>query len=163
MAKQPPLFPERLRNRRFEEGKPKEVDHAPGFTDRTGLMKGDAKLRQNLHNIIYAIGKGNRLPEKCYRRGIDRDYDEMLDLYGINHLHLDEGGGDVLLFYVEYDDFVLLLEIDRHRDHFRSPIASVLRALHRTGLGLADKKASARKAKRKASVRKGLLPKKPRD
>jgi hypothetical protein len=157
-----PLFPERLRHPRFIEGKAKQVDHALGFTDRTGQVKGNAALRDDLHRIIYAIGKGNRLPERCYRRAIDRNDDEMLQTYGINHVHLGKAGSDVLLFYVEYNDFVLLLEIDRHRDHFKPPVAEVLNRLHNTGLQLADDKAQALKSARNAALRRLLFQKKPR-
>jgi hypothetical protein len=146
-----------LREPTFRQGRPKQVDHAPGFTDRTGLMKGHADLRANLHAIIDAFGKGNLLPASCYRRGLGRTHDEMLDLYGINHVHLDDGGGDVLLFYIEYADFVLLLEIDHHRDHFKAPVGKTLLGLHRTGLTAADARAVARIQAKRGAARAGLL------
>jgi hypothetical protein len=141
-------FPDRLRNERFEQGPGKPVYEAVGYGDRTGKVAKEYRLGNDLKAIIRAIRRGDLLPARAYRRGIERDYDELLDLYGIKHLHLGDIDDDVLLFLVEYEDFVVLLQSDGHLKHFDKPVGATLRKMHDSILAHWDKRAQAGRAER---------------
>jgi hypothetical protein len=148
----------RLRNPRFEDGKPKRVEYVPGFRDRTGAVTPGSTAHGDLHRIIAAIGHGDRLPERMYRRGVGRDDDALLDRDGIKHVHLGGAASDILLFAVEYADVVVLLEIDHHGNHFQRPIGAALNRRHATMLASIDQAAQARSDARRNRIRAGLLP-----
>lgn len=162
-------FPERLRNARFAQGKPKRVDYAAAWEQRNRGVDQGSQAEIDLFAIIDAVGEGNLVPERCYRHGIDRNYpiDELLEDRGIKHLHLGGADSDIILYLVEYEDFVLFLEIGTHRDLETEPPGSVLASLHHNCLRRADAQATAdrskRIAERAAIFFKGLLPRKPRD
>ena len=141
-----------MRNERFVQGRGKRVYNAVGYGDRTGLVARDQRLTDDLKAIIRAIKQGDLLPAKAYRRGIGRDYDELLDLYGIKHLHLGEVGDDVLLFLVEYEEFVVLLQTDNHRKHFNKPVGSTLRKMHDSILANWDRQAVQERSTRLAQI-----------
>lgn len=161
-----PLFPERVREPRFRVGKQRRVDHAPNFADRTGQVIAGSKAEQDLIALIKLLGDGSILPERFYRNGIDRDADQLLDDHGIKHLHLDHATSDIVLFLVEYDDSVLLLEINDHSAFAEKPVGSILRALHQSALTAADKTSATdtanRIAAKAAAAKAGLLPRRPR-
>ncbi len=106
----------RLRLPRIET-KPKRV-RLEGWQDYASIGK-DPVLRAELDDIVDSIGRGDGVPEKYYRAGIDRDRDELLEQTGIMHLHLGGKHSDTLIFLVQYDDLVLLLESNSHV-HFRT-------------------------------------------
>lgn len=84
-------FPERLRNARFRQDQPKPVDYSVLWEERGGIVPEDSEAEKDLLAIIYAIDRGNLVPERCYRRGVDRNHpeDRLLRDQGI---HL--GGAD---------------------------------------------------------------------
>ena len=151
---------ERLRNERFAQGRGKVVDYAANWNPSRVPAKGSAE-EKDLFDIIYALGAGNLIPEHCYRNGIERTADDLLDNYGIKHLHLGGGNSDTILFLAEYDDFVLLLEIGSHQAFADKPVGSVLRSLHDNALRRADKRSAdereARIEAKKTAAKKGLL------
>jgi hypothetical protein len=150
---------ERLRCERFE-AKPKRVIMAPNFRDWVDAL-GDAEVARRYNDIADRIRDGRLLATRTYRRGIERDEDALLQEDGIKHLHLDNGGGDQLLFCVEYDDAVVFLEINSHRHFGTEPPGSVLLSLHRACLEREDQDASERRKGRLsdkiAAIGRGLL------
>ena len=166
MASAAPLFPERIRDERFRQGGQRTVDHAPNFADRSGMVLAGTQEESDLVEIIRLLAAGSIVPERYYRNGIERDHDELLTEHGIKHLHLGSATSDVLLFLVEYDSKVLLLEINTHK-HFESkPVGSVLRSLHDSAIRYFDAEAAADRHNRIAAktqvVAKGLLPRRAR-
>jgi len=152
---------ERLRCERIET-KPKAVDFAPNFKDWTGLVFSTPELEDDLNDLIERIGDGRLLPLGSYRRGIDRDDDALLEAHGIKHLHLGGADSDVLLWLVEYDSRVVILEINSHKHFETEPPGSLLRSLHDNFLRNADRQSADDKEagadNRLRIVRKGLLP-----
>lgn len=160
-------FPERLRNPRFSQGRPKRVDYSAAWQPRSRRIARGSQEEADLVAIIRSIGDGNLIPERCYRHGVDRTQDRLLDEQGIKHFHLGGADSDVILFLVEYDESVLLLEIGTHADLETEPPGSVLASLHQSCLRRADRQAVADRAQRiaakTAAFVKGLLPRKTRD
>ena len=151
----------RNRDERIGQGRERVVDYSVNFIDRTGLIGQDPVVTANLVKIVRCLGEGNLIPEEFYRNGIERDRDDLLQDYGIKHLHLHEDTNiDALLFLVEYRDFVLFLEIDGHRRHFNKPPGAVLRSLHSSSIRNADAKSQRLAAAKLATAKAGLLPRK---
>ena len=99
--KQPNHARLRLRLPRLET-KPKRV-RLEGWRDYAAIGKNPA-LRAELDDIVESIG---------------RDRDALLEDMGIMHLHLGGRHSDTLIFLIQYDDLVLLLESNSHV-HFRT-------------------------------------------
>ena len=138
----------RLRLRRIE-AKPKKV-RLEGWKDFAGIGKNPA-LRAELDEIIESIGRGDGVPEKYYRAGIDDNRDELLAQRGIMHLHLGGKHSDTLVFLVQYTDMVLLLESNSHTHFETSPKGKNIVALVQAWFlnlerDLAEAEAAARKA-----------------
>jgi hypothetical protein len=111
-----PLPALRLRLSRIEH-KPKPV-FAAGWHDFANV-KNKPGLQDELLAIIDSIERGHGVPDRHYRAGIDRDRDGLLEETGIMHLHLGGKDSDVLLFLIQYEDRVVLLETNTHM-HFRT-------------------------------------------
>ena len=99
------------------ELKPKQVFKAPTWVDHTGQGASDP-FAKNLLDIRRRIEQGLELPPKYFRNGIGKTTDDLLQHTGVKHLHLGTIKSDVLLFLVEFDDFVVLLEIADHGTNF---------------------------------------------
>lgn len=164
-----PAYPERVREPRFKQDRPKRVDYSLLWEKRPNLIARGSPEEKDLLAIIHAIDRGNLIPTHCYRNGIERNYpeDRLLDEQGIKHLHLGGASGNVILYLVEYETFVLLLEIGTHKDLETEPPGSVLASLHHACLRRADAESVSEKLYRaagKAAIAlKGLLPKRDRD
>jgi hypothetical protein len=167
---------EPLKGERFEL-KPKPVRYAKYFKDRTGLVfppnapedSPPNELENDLNEIIECLGAGRYLPPRFYRRGIDRTPDQLLEDHGIKHLHLGAGNSDVLVFAVEFDDHVLLLEVSDHSRFGSKPHGTALRSLHDTCMAEAGERAAAEReksekaeAERRKKAAGGLRPRRPR-
>ena len=142
------------------------VRFADQFRDHSRSLVLGNVYDNDLRVLIDHINAGSLVPERFYRSGIDRDDDELLAATGIKHLHLGGRGSDVLIFLVEYDDVVTLLEINDHK-HFRTdPPGSLLRALYDAALTAEDAASLVRRQQRtvarRAVVRRGLKPRRPR-
>ncbi|MDH7974267.1 hypothetical protein QH494_18930 [Sphingomonas sp. AR_OL41] len=161
-----PLYPERLRSERFSQCAKRSIDYSPGFIDRGQRIAPGSQAESDLKEVIRLLGGGSLLPEKFYRNGVGRDYDQLLGDYGIKHLHLGGSTEDIILFLVEYEDSVLLLEVNGHEAFATKPVGSALRALHRSALQNFDSASTQNRAARLAvkvgQVAKGLLPRRPR-
>lgn len=159
---QAPLFPERIREDRVRTGKPRTVDHSPNFRDLSGLVVKDSQEERDVLEVIRLLGCGGILPERFYRNGIDRDVDDLLQDNGIKHLHLGCATSDVLLFLVEYEETVLLLEIADHAHFATRPVGATLRKVHDNAMlrhdKLAENQRAGRIANNAAVAKKGLLP-----
>lgn len=160
-------FAERLRNPRFVQGRGKIVDYAANWAkDPRGVAR-DSEEEADLLAIIRAIGDGNFVPERCYRHGIDRDQDLLLNDYGIKHFHLGGADSDTVLFLVEYEEFVLFLDIGSHVAFASKPPGSVLRSLHDAALRRADALAARqrqdREERNREAAHSGLLSRRKRD
>lgn len=122
----------RLRLPRIEK-RPKPV-YSRQWTDFAGVRRIPALLNE-FDEIIEAIERGDGVPESCYRAGIDRDEDPLLERQGIMHLHLGGRDSDVLIFLIQYTDRVVLLESNTHV-HFRTqPAGRNILALTHSWLG----------------------------
>jgi len=140
------------------ETKPKPV-HVVQFQDFAGIGK-LPELRAELDDIIESIERGDGVPERHYRAGIDLDDDSLLADRGIMHLHLGGKDSDVIVFLIQYADRVVLLETNTHV-HFRTQpagknIVALTQAWLRTlendmALAAAGAAAAATEAERKAA------------
>lgn len=137
---------ERRRDERVE-AKAKRVVMGANFTDWIGALA-DAAIAARYNELTDCIVDGKLIPPSFYRRGIERTPDDLLDEDGIKHFHLDEGGGDALIFVVEYDDAVVFLEINSHKHFETEPAGSVLLSLHANCLKREDAAAAERKVER---------------
>lgn len=134
------LFPERLRNERFAfgEGISRVIDYAGTNLDPKGLVDVGSKAEGDLATIIKLLGAGSPIPDKFYRNYVGNGQDELLNDFGIKHLHLGGSTSDILLFLVEFEGRILLLEINDHNAFAESPRGSTLRMLHQNALAKAD-------------------------
>lgn len=149
-------FPERLRNERLRVGTPRAVDYSPGFCDRSGLVGVGSKAAGDLATLIYLLGQGSPIPDRFYRNFVGDGNDRLLEDQGIKHLHLGGATSNILLFLVEYEEKVLLLEINNHNAFAEQPVGSTLHRLHCSALASEDKvarMAAAFAAAKKAAER----------
>lgn len=160
-------YPERLRDEQFRQDKPKRVDYSALWKPKPHLVPKGSAEEKDLLDIISAISRGNRVPAHCYRNRIGLTDDRLLDEQGIKHLHLGGASGDVILYLVEYEHFVLLLDIGSHKDLETEPPGSILASLHHASLRHADELSLSEKAKQAtanaAIALKGLLPRRKKD
>lgn len=161
-------YPDRIRTPRFAQGKLRRVERGGSFSDHTSLKVltpgtpfYDEAMADEFDDLIERLAAGDLLPERCYRNGIDRDSDELLDSYGIKHLHLGGSDSDVLVFVVEYEGLVVLLGIHEHTAFRGQPVGTALRSLHdnamRRGDSLAVLIREEERVRRNDIVRKGFL------
>jgi hypothetical protein len=137
----------RLRLARIEK-KPKSV-HIQRFQDFAGIVR-RPDLKDELDDIIESISRGDGVPEKYYRAGIDDSEDRLLEDKGIMHLHLGGKHSDVIVFLIQYADQVVLLETNSHIHLNQQPAGRNLLALTQTWLAdletMASQAAEAAKA-----------------
>lgn len=126
-----------LRGERFEL-LPNRVKELPTFRNHSGCQH--PAVFEDLFTIHSTISTGRPLARSFYRAGIGRDVDHLLIATGIKHLHLGPWELGVLLYVVELDASVLLLEINGHR-HVRrgavfseASVGAALLAVHSTPL-----------------------------
>lgn len=131
---------------------------SPKFKDYSRRVVAGSQYEDDLNDIIDKIGGGYALPDRYYRAGIDRDEDRLLDEQGIMHLHLGGRDSDVLLFLVQYEDRVVLLEINSHKHFTTEPKGTLLRALHDQALQAQEREEDEKKAARKELIRNSLRP-----
>lgn len=134
----------RLRQRRIEH-KAKPVVPARGFVDAAEVGN-DTGLKADLDEAIDSITRGQGLPERFYRAGIDDDRDTFLATYGVLHIHLGGKDSDVLVYLVQYDETVVLLRTGTHAELQRTPPSSVLRSILAGALTGFDQRASTHRA-----------------
>lgn len=166
-------YPERLREHKFRQDQPKRVDYSQLWVPPSELVvPTGSDAEKDLLAIIRAIRNGYLVPNHCYRPGVDDNEppDRLLAEKGIKHLHLGGRKSDVLLFLVEYETFVLLLDIKGHGVFQEEPPGSLLASLHHNALRRADAlsvteriQAAAERATNVAKAAFGLLPRKRRD
>jgi len=139
---------EPLRGPRFQS-RSKEVLHLEPFVDHTRILKTEPYASDYL-KFIRSIANGLPLQYGFYRREIDTSPDELLERHGIKHVHLGGAGSDVLLFAAEYEDVVILLEVNDHKHFNTDPIGSVLLSLHGRKMAQAAADASEPAAEQRA-------------
>ncbi len=125
--------PKLLRGKRFEQ-KPKVVKQSPQFDDYCGV-KYNAKLRQQLYEIIDCIENGQLIPEEYYQSQIDKQGDRLLRELGIKHLHLDGQGSDIIAYFAEFGNWVELVEINTHVHLESEPRGKELKGIFRAAVG----------------------------
>ena len=127
-------------------------------------FRGKPHLEDPFLDILMAIQDGTPLPSWAYRRDIDTTPDQLLEMHGIMHLHLGSQSSNELLFLLQFDDHVTLLEISTHK-HFETDPPGILliklheakvAALHAATAEARAEEASAKKAARTAAIR-GIL------
>jgi hypothetical protein len=138
---------QRLRLSRIERKK-KRVRRHEHFDVRCDL---DDDHEAAFIELVRCITNGERVPERFYRAGINSDTDELLERTGIMHLHLGHPGTEQLIFLVQYEDDVVLLEINDHK-HFRTePNGALLQQLFQMKLREWEQAEDARRAAAKAA------------
>lgn len=112
------------------EAKPKRVYKADTFRDSVGLKSKLPDLAANLVLIVRCIESGHPIPERFYRSRREETDDELLELLGVMHLHLDNPGSRELLYLVQFDDHVVLLEVSDHIHVDTQPRGEILKRIH---------------------------------
>jgi hypothetical protein len=126
--------------------------------------------KQDFADLVEHIPNGTRVPERFYRNDIDTSPDELLERDGIMHLHLGGPYSRELVFLVQYDEDVMILEINDHYHFKTDPIGTVLRTWHERKIRAFEEarakeqaeRAAQQRAKVRDSLRKsGLTPRDP--
>ncbi|NHT78631.1 hypothetical protein G8E10_23305 [Rhizobiaceae bacterium CRRU44] len=155
--------------------KPLKIVLSPHFR-RDLYFKGKPHLEEPFLDIFLAIQNGTPLPKWAYRRDIDTTDDALLRREGIMHLHLGSQGSNELLFLLQFEAHVTLLEISDHRHFQTDPPGTLLVRLHEAKVAayhahLAEEEAAAtgrlelEAAKKRhvlmKAVKAGIKPQKP--
>lgn len=112
------------------EPTPKQVHFLAGFRDTIGLKTKRPELQDALFELIEHIREGRSVPERFYRKNRSRTPDALLESEGIMHLHLGAPSTPELVYLVQYDTHVVILEVTGH-SHFRTaPPGKLLKTLH---------------------------------
>jgi hypothetical protein len=128
MARPAPLR-QPLRGGRFEMKPKKVVLLSQPLPDHTaGKVAALSPYKEDLVAFIRRIESGLQLPDSFYRTGVDDTPDELLAITGVKHVHLGLRGSNVLLYCIEYDTFVMLLEVNDHKHFGRVPVGALLRS-----------------------------------
>jgi hypothetical protein len=138
----------RIRDERFREGVGRDVIRAPTFVDWTNTIFSVDELEAEFNEIVDCLLEGKLIPEKYYRHRIEHSPDALLASEGIKHLHLGGRDSEIILFLVEYEDRVVLLEANDHRHFASKPEGSLLLSLHHACLRAEDADAAQRKTLR---------------
>src|SRR5579885_3154179 len=117
----------------FIERRPKRLFQSLSWRDAIGLAK-RPDLATELLAIRRYIVSDLELPERYYRHGRFSTPDRLLDEDGIMHLHLGSPDTPELLFLVQFERDVVLLEISSHYHFEYDPPGTVLRQLHESKL-----------------------------
>lgn len=155
----------RIRDERFRSGVERDVQKSGGFMDHTKLVFATPELEDDYNDLIDCLLAGALVPERFYRNRIDQKPDPLLAAEGIKHLHLGGSDSDIIVFLVEYEDRVVILEISDHTRFASKPPGSLLLQVHKATLAKEDGEAAQRKAQRvqekREILRNGLRPKGP--
>lgn len=89
-----------------------------------------AQLRQEFLDLEDHIVNGWEIPDRFYRIDVDKNKDLLLDLTGVNHLHLDGRGSDIIVYLIETETTVFILRIAGHAYLEDDPRGSLLRKRH---------------------------------
>lgn len=108
------------------DGKPvgKKLRRLPDF-DKAFTSLTETQQR-DLGTILSAIRNGQVIEDRFYRRGIGTTSDELLRKEGIKHLHLGGQGSNCILYLIEYEEEVVLVEISDHRYLDSKPVGKGL-------------------------------------
>ena len=113
----------------YIETKPKKVYYS-GRWRNTAPEYSFADAAREISVITKLIKAGTPLDGNYYRQNMHNKPDLLLAAEGIMHLHPLGAGTSELIFLMQYDDYVLLLECSDH-DQFRiDPPGTALRLLH---------------------------------
>ena len=110
----------------------KRVKLVETYSDHTGKVV-ESPYREDLIDLRRRIIGGLGIDPKFYRQNMEDSRDQLLTLFGVKHLHLGGQKSDVLIYLVEYEDYVAILEINDHK-HFRSDPVGKLLAAHKDAL-----------------------------
>ncbi len=155
------------------QGKRLKIVKSPLF-DVASYYKGKPELEEYVLDILDAISNGQPLPYWAYRRDIDTKPDEVLNRYGMMHLHLGSQGSNELLWVMQYEDRVILLAIGNHSNFAGMPKGELLYRFHKDKVAElneahAKEKLAAEALRRSpvitaspSQVKAGLLPRKPK-
>lgn len=97
---------------------------------------------ENLQNIIECMKTGNKIPNNFIRSGYGRAREDsnnsILTNAGVNHLHLNHPGDNSLLYYLEYENYYVLLCIGTHEQYMKDdPNGEHLLDLYKEAVGIA--------------------------
>jgi hypothetical protein len=127
------------------ESKSKEVEQSPTYRRTIPLTD---EITDELDIIRDRIINGYALPPRYYRKDRDTTPDELLDQYGIMHLHLCGQNSNIILYLIQYNNFVIFLELSDHGPFTNRPVGAQLQS-HKSGIDTVI-------ANRKAKIKSGL-------
>lgn len=159
-------MPTRLRLPKLEQ-KPKAVHVVDTWRDTQNILN-DPELADRVKHIRRCILNGTPLPSSYYRKGVDLDTDALLEAEGFMHLHLGRTNTSELLWLVQYDDHVVLLELSDHKHFTTRPVGTLLKSIHDAAIGRKERElasTSAPVAKSLTTIikrRTGRIPKGPK-
>ena len=109
---------------------------------------------EQLVSIRRSILGGVRLDDWRYRRsGYEVPVDKALRDIGLMHLHLSPSHGDKLLWLLQYDTFVIFLEISGHEAFGSDPPGSSVLNFHSAAINKIVKDEAAQEAAKKEALR----------
>ena len=110
---------------RYIEAKPKVI----GFVGDDLDIKVPLSPRQqdDLELLFESVEAGKPLPDRFYRPSMGRRGDDLLVNNKIMHLHLD-GPSDALVYLIQYDDVVLIIQVNTHVHLLDKPEGKKFRA-----------------------------------
>lgn len=131
-----------------------------------------AEEKNDLFDLQTAIEAGQELPDRFYRKGLGQRGDELLVKHGVMHLHLGGQDSDTIVYLMQFESHVLILDVSDHRYLDETPPGkSLYPKTRRASEDLSDAIAAAAaehqqaeqaKSERQENIRRGLLPRKPR-
>jgi hypothetical protein len=89
----------------------RRVVFRPGFRRHKALNPHE---QADFLEVADAVKHGKTLDERFYRPAAGHQ-DDLLERYGVLHLHLDGDTSDTLLFLMQFPDRVVLLETNTHK------------------------------------------------
>ncbi|WP_424138838.1 hypothetical protein [Roseomonas chloroacetimidivorans] len=153
---------EALREPEVRSGRPRDVILVPTYVDRIGLLKPGLEAYQaDLLFLIQLLKNGTPIPRRFYRSVQGPSTDQALEEYGVMHLHLLNPSTDVLVFLMQFEDWVAILEVNNHLPFQQRPPAHLLRLHHWQGVleARANRLAAIAKSKadKRADIRRRLF------
>lgn len=112
------------------EAKAKRVHRAKSYRVSIDL-KGRPDLLAAYTALVRAIENGWTLPERFYRKDRHSTPDRLLEDEGVMHLHLGDQSTPELVYLMQFDNDVVLLEVSDHYHFTTTPPGSQLYRLHK--------------------------------
>jgi hypothetical protein len=109
------------------EAKPKQIVFLSSWRTTVNLAK-LPNQQAALTEFLTCVKSGRTVPAKFYRASTGDD--TLLAQQGIMHIHLGHAGTRELLYIMQFDTHLLLLEISDHAHFDTKPPGEILQRLH---------------------------------